>query len=274
LAGLTGPRWWRRFLFRLGERYFIDPVVCPFINAWRSELGLTPVRRIVRWWNSKFGVLCMFPEWYGPPQPDWPSPLMQTDFPLWNDLSAEPLASKVEQFLHQGDRPIVFTPGTGNLHGRGFFESAVLACQHLNRRGIFLTPFVEQVPANLPSSIAHFSYVPLDRLLPRAAAFVHHGGVGSTSQAMLASIPQVLMPMAHDQFDNAERIRTLSIGESIPSHRFHDRRLVEALKRLLTSSRVASACSAIAARLASRDGLQRSATAIEERIRADEVSSH
>lgn len=266
LPGLFGPRWLQGLMYRMAGRFLVDPIVCPFLNPWRRELGLPPLKGVMQWWNSPYGILCLFPEWFAPPQVDWPAGIMQTDFPLWNHQTDAPLAANVETFLQSGEPPIVFTPGTANLHGRDFFRAAVEACRRLQRRGLLLTPFTEQLPSSLPDSVAHYPYVPLDRLLPRAAAFVHHGGVGSTSQAMLAGIPQVLMPLAHDQFDNAARVKRLGIGEAIPAPRFTSTRLTAALKGLFNSATVPDACRTVAQRLATRDGLSRSADAIERRI--------
>lgn len=263
LAGLFGPRWLRGMLYRLGERLVLDRVVCPFLNPWRRELGLPPMRKVTRWWNSPSGVLCMFPEWFAPRQPDWPAKLVQTDFPLWNFRGEQELSSEVEAFLNQGQPPVVFTPGSTNLHGQAFFQAATDACRMMKRRGILLTEFPEQLPAKLPDAIAHFSYVPLDLLLARSAAFVHHGGIGSTSQALLAGIPQVLMPLAHDQFDNAERVRRLNVGDAIPAKQFTGSQLAAMLFRLLETAEVGTACRESARRLTLRDGLARSATEIE-----------
>lgn len=266
LPGLFGPRWLQSAALRLGERFVIDRIVCPFVNERRRDLGLPPVHRIVRWWNSSSGVLCMFPEWYSKPQPDWPTPLIQTDFPLWNDRSDEPLASDVSAFLDAGEPPIVFTPGSANAHGRAFFRAAVESCVALKRRGILLTEFAEQVPETLPPGVARFAYVPLDRLLPRAACFVHHGGIGSMSQSMLAGVPQLLTPLAHDQFDNAARVKKLGVGDSLPATRITPKRLTAALKRLLESSAALDASRRIASRLAPHDGLRRSAEAVERLV--------
>ncbi len=272
LPGVVGPRWLKSMLYSLGERLVLDPVVCPFLNAWRADLGLPPVHRITRWWNSPAGVLCMFPDWYAPPQPDWPANLMQTDFPLWNRRPDGLMDGVLERFLDGGDRPIVFTPGSANVHGRRFFEAAISACRMLGRRGILLTEFPEQVPESLPASMMHVRYVPLDDLLPRSAAFVHHGGIGSMSQAMFAGIPQVIVPLAHDQFDNAARVRRLGLGGSAPSKTLTGRKLVRVLQPLLESVAVADACHGVASRLVRRDGLQRSVTAIERHVAANRLA--
>ena len=173
------------------------------------------------------------------------------------------MSDDVATFLANGSPPIVFTPGSANMHGRKFFEAAVQACGQLNRRAVLLTDFPEQVPTNLPDTVAHFRYVPLDLLLVHASAFVHHGGIGSSSQAMLAGIPQLLMPLAHDQFDNAERIQKLGIGDTIPMRRFTGPRLARVLQRLLESNDVAASCREVASRMTERDGLRRSADAFE-----------
>ena len=131
-------------------------------------------------------------------------------------------------------------------------------------RGILLTNFPEeQLPESLPADIAHFAYVPLDQLLPHAAAFVHHGGIGSTSQAMLAGIPQLLIPMAHDQFDNAARVRKLQLGSSIYPEARTGIPIATALKQLLASSEVRSACRTAKSRLSQLDGIPRAVDTLE-----------
>ena len=217
----SDPDAFKNFVYNLGERLVIDPVVCPFLNSWRAELGLPPVRRISRWWHSPFSVVCLFPDWFCPVQPDWPANIITTTFPLWNEGSADSLSPKLEAFLAGGSPPIVFTPGTANIHAREFFQTAVEACRQLDRRAILLTQHPEQLPASLPAAIHAEQYVPLDRLLPRSAAFAACRARSiPTSQALLAGLPQVLMPLANDQFDNAVRIEKLGAGAGIPAVRF------------------------------------------------------
>lgn len=48
-------------------------------------------------------------------------------------------------------------------------------------------------------------FVPFETLLRRAAAIVHHGGIGTTLHALTAGIPQLIPPMFDDQFYNARR---------------------------------------------------------------------
>jgi rhamnosyltransferase subunit B len=265
-AGLAGPLWLRRLLYRVGITFFAQPTVARTINPWRAELGLGPMPRVDRWWHSPDGVVGLFPDWFGPPQPDWPPNVVTTDFPLWNDGSDAGLPADVAAFLDAGEPPLVFTPGSANMHGRAFFAAALDATARLGRRALFLTKFPEQLPAALPPGVLHSAYVPLDVLLPRAAAFVHHGGVGSLSQALAAGVPQLVMPLAHDQFDNLARVRKLGVGDGLGVRRFTGRRVAAVLAQLLGSADVARACRDAAARLTARDGLTRAAAAVEARL--------
>ena len=207
--------------------------------------------------------MCGFPEWFCPPQADWPANVIQTDFPLWDEQADSPLPPDVESFLTAGQRPIVFTPGSANRFGGRFFEAAVDACRRLQTRGILLTRYAEQVPPLATGDVVHFPFVPFARLLPRVAAVVHHGGIGSTAQGLAAGIPQLLMPLAHDQFDNAARIRRLGVGDWLHSPHFTGPAVAAKLHGLLSSTDVAHQCQHIANRCSSRNGIERTALAIE-----------
>jgi rhamnosyltransferase subunit B len=263
LAGVSGSRSLKSTLHGMAEELVIDPMICPAVNAVRAEFGLPPMTRTTRWWHSPDLILCMFPEWFAAKQRDWPAQLVCTDFPLWDEDGDARLAADVAAFLDGGDAPIVFTPGSANRFGASFFEAAAGACQVLRRRGMLLTRFAEQVPSALPPGVRHFSYVPFEQLLPRAAALVHHGGIGSSAQAMAAGIPQLVMPLLHDQFDNAARLERLGVAERIQAPAFLAPAVAEALERLLSSDSVERSCRSVAERLAVHDGLSRSAAAVE-----------
>src|SRR5262249_61350306 len=99
-----------------------------------------------------------------------------------------------------GEPPVVFPPGTMMRHPRQFFAEAVDACGRLGRRGLLLSRFRDQLPERLPEGVRHFDYVPLSQVLPRAAALVSHGGIGTLSQALAAGIPPAVMPLGFDPF--------------------------------------------------------------------------
>ncbi len=267
--GVVGPNWFQQFSYKMAQRLVIDPIVLPSLNAFRSELGLKPVQHVMQWWHSKTQVLCLFPDWFCPPQRDWPSPLHQVDFPLWDERAqdqssfSEETQKTLEPFLSGGSPPIAFTPGSANIFGRTFFKTAEIACERINRRAIFLTRFPEQVPSTLPKSIIHVPFAPLSLLLPRCAAFVHHGGIGSAAQAMSAGIPQLIRPQAHDQFDNAMRIVEQGIGRCLKTSQFTPKSLALALSQMLNSTTMESQCKNIAAKIERSRGLKQAIDAVE-----------
>ncbi len=203
------------------------------------------------WWDSPDGALLLFPEWFAPPQPDWPRPRLQWNFPL-EDLAAEqPLEPELSAFLarHQERPPVVFTAGSANVQAAAFFATAVEALHRLERPGVLVTRDLTQLPRALPPSIHATAYAPFGPLLEKAAAFVHHGGVGTLSQGFAAGVPQLVMPMAHDQPDNAHRLRRLGAGEFLPPRRFTPVGVASALQRLLADASVADRCANLALRL-------------------------
>jgi UDP:flavonoid glycosyltransferase YjiC (YdhE family) len=273
VAKVFGPRWLQSILYAFGERMVIDKTVCPELNALRAEFSLPPMKRTTRWWHSPDLVVCMFPEWFAPKQPDWPPNTVQTDFPLWDDDADAQLSAEVESFLAAGTPPIIFTPGSANLFGSAFFQAAVDACERLGRRGLLLTRFSEQIPKSLSANVRHFSYVAFKRLLPRSAALVHHGGIGSTAQALAAGIPQLVMPLAHDQFDNAARLKRHGAGDFIKVSQFRGPAVAALLGKLLASDGVKQTCRAAAERLAPNTGLRKSADEIEAFAQQVEIKS-
>ena len=262
------PQSIKKLGWRLVDKAMLDRYAGPIANSLRTQLGLPPVRRIFdQYLHSTLLGIGLWPDWYGPMQPDYPAALQLTDFPLFDAPGDPPIPEEVQAFLDQGPPPIVFTPGSAMVHGQKFFKAAADACARLGRRGLLLTAHPEQLPPALPDGVRHWPFVPLSRLLGRAAAIVHHGGVGTTSAALAAGIPQVIVPFSHDQPDNAYRVRKLGAGDRLMPGRLSARRLARALDALLNSPATQAACRQCAQRLAPRDGLLRAANLIQSAFR-------
>lgn len=227
------PLWVRRLLVRAPNP--ADRYAGPAVRALCAQKGVPPPRSL--WWdwgNSPDGVLAFFPEWFARPQPDWPTPLLQWDFPL-EDLAAEQeLEPDLTDFLSAGEKPVVFTPGSANVQARRFFEVSLEAVKRIGCRAVFVTRDLGQVPADLPPEVKAVAYAPFSTLLRHAAVFVHHGGIGTLAQGFSAGLPQIVMPMAHDQPDNAYRLTKLGAGMSISPHRYKPVRLTKALINCLS----------------------------------------
>jgi rhamnosyltransferase subunit B len=264
LPGLGGLDWLpptaARAVLSAVEGLFLDPLVAPALNRVRARLGLPPVRRVMSGWlHSPDLVIAAWPEWFAPPQPDWPPQAVVTGFPFFlqpgvgttgpddalperpGSLGSVDALDPLAQFLAAGPPPVGITPGSAMAHGRGFFAKAVAACRALGLRAVLVTPYADQLPNPLPPNCLHLPYVPFQRLVPRLAALVHHGGIGTCAQALAAGVPQLVCAFAHDQFDNAHRLQRLGVGRHVGRYA-RTARWTEALALAVGSAEVAERC--------------------------------
>ncbi len=228
----AAPRWMKSLQWWAAGKV-VDSHVLPNLNRFRRAQGLPPARGMLRHWHSPDRVIALFPDWFGPPQPDWPAQTRVTGFPLFDETGLRELPPDLEDFLANGEPPVVFTPGSAMSQGREFFRAAVDALKLSGRRGILLSRFTDTIPAELPEGVRHFSYIPFSQVLPRAAALVYHGGVGTCAQALRAGIPHLVQPMAHDQLDTLSRVRDLGVGDGLHPRHFKAQRIAPMLDRLL-----------------------------------------
>jgi rhamnosyltransferase subunit B len=157
-------------------------------------------------------------------------------------VAGEGLGPELETFLDEGGPPILFTAGSTNAQAARFFAVAADACRELGARGALATAFPNQLPPDLPNTIRHFSRVSFSRMFPRCRAVVHHGGIGTTAHALAAGTPQLVVPLSHDQPDNAARIARFGVGDSLNPEALNPRALAEKLRILTASKDVGRAC--------------------------------
>jgi rhamnosyltransferase subunit B len=232
------------------------------LSAIRTTLGLKHVRRLFRWWLSTDLVIGLFPDWYAAPQPDWPPQLRLAGFGRFDGVREE-LPHEIGEFCQAGAMPVAFTLGTGMTHAAAFFRTAVSACKRLGTRGILLSKYPGLIPGSLPSSIIYCRFAPFRQLLPLCGALVHHGGVGTTAAALESGCPQVILPLAWDQPDNAARVTRLGVGSSLVSRQRTSGHIARALTRLM-SPEVLDRCRVVAAQTQERNGFDFAADWVEE----------
>ncbi len=265
LLPVTLPPLLVRGLFILIDAILLDKLFAPNINRFRKSLGLPIINKIFGgWMHSPQKNIGLFPDWFAKPQPDWPPQTQLTSFVYYDkQQESEEITDGVVKFLEAGSAPIIFTAGTAMKHANQFFQDCIEACQLLGQRGILLTQHPEQLPAELPVGIQCFAYLPFSNILSRALALVHHGGIGTTAQAIAAGIPQVIRPMAHDQPDTAARVEKLGIGVSLSPKKFNAASLAEKLQILITSGAVLDRCKTYAERIDAKKSLDDTCTIIE-----------
>lgn len=259
-GSLRIPDWipisWKQALWRLIHKGWIDPVTLPSLNAARGQIGLPAVPHFFEHMlTAPSASLGLFPSWYAAAQPDWPQSFSEGDFVNVAAKSQAALPAELEQFLSVGDPPIVFTPGTGHQHAARYFSTALKALKQLGRRGLFVTPHAAQLPDPLPPSIMWLAHAPFASLLPRVAAVMHHGGIGTIAEAFRAGTPQLIVPFAYDQFDNGLRAKRLGVADVLLAKRLSVGRMQKQLAHLLVSRDVLQACSSMAQKMVQKPAL-------------------
>lgn len=235
------------------------------INAFRMRLRLPPATRLLgKWWHSPQRVLGFFPEWLSRPQADWPPNTLLTGFPLYDALKPFPAERELDEFLASGPPPLVFSHSSAVFDARRFFAASAAVAQALGRRAVLLTPHSDQVPPLRSPEFRHFSFVPHSCLLPRAAALVHHGGIGTAFQALTAGIPQLIAPIFLDQPDNGRRFTRLGVADAVRPGTYRPEEVARKLERLLQSDDVAARCREYAARCGQTNAAESACAALEQ----------
>jgi len=210
-------------------------------------------------------VLCMWPEWFAPPQPDWPKEMEIAGFPLFatSNFAGRDYARDLPEA--EKKRPIVFSTGSLASSHREFYSLAIEACELLQQHSaILLTPNEDHIPRNLPDYIHHVRHAPLKDLFDRASMVVHHGGIGTSSFAIAAGIPQLVMPLRGDQFDNGNRLTRLGVARMISPRQSSSVLLARTIAALLNSDQVAERCRHWQSRIEPEEGLKNAANCIEK----------
>lgn len=254
--------WTARAFLRIAGR-ITAPWTAP-IGVLRRELGLPDVGDpLYAGQFSPFGTLALFSPIFGPPQPDWPPSTIATGFVSPREDAVLPAA--VEAFLGAGERPIVFTLGSSAVGAAGsFYVESVRAAESIGRRAILLAgldPRNRPTQA-LPQSILTVEYASHAALFPRAAAVVHHGGIGTTAAALRAGSPMLVVPHAHDQPDNAFRANKLGVARVLDARRYRADRAAEHLRAILTTPSYEARARDVAERLGREDGVRTAADTI------------
>ena len=260
-----GPAFWKplgQFL-KWATRSWAKP-----LNRLRAEVGLPPAEgNPLVDGHSPLLHLALFSKWLADKQPDWPPQTILTGFPLYD--GGNKLPPELVDFLDSGPPPIVFTLGISAAMVAGpFYEHSVAAAKLLERRAVLILGNNPQNrPASLPDGMVAFDYAPFSELFPRAAVIVHAGGIGTTGLAMRSGRPMLVVPFAHDQPDNAQRLARLGVARTIPRSRYTAGRAVEELRRLLEDTTYANRASKVGQQVRSEDGVEAACDAIEAALK-------
>jgi rhamnosyltransferase subunit B len=231
------------------------------VNRLRADLGLGPApgHPFMEGQYAPRLNLALFSKVLAAPQTDWPANTHVTGFPFYDrrDYFGETATvPELLKFLDSGPSPVVFTLGSAAFWvAKDFYTESLKATRALGVRALLLVGHENyRPPAPLPAGVAAFEYAPFGELLPRAAATVHHGGVGTTGQALRSGRPQLVVPFSHDQFDNGARAARLGAARTLPRTKYNARSAERELRALLTDQSYGARASEVGEIVRSENG--------------------
>jgi rhamnosyltransferase subunit B len=207
------------------------------IHALRKRAGLPASNKnpMFEGQFSPHGTLALFSEHFASPQRDWPPHAHITGFPFY-DQAGFGIGAELARFLEEGPPPVLFTLGTSAvMHPESFYEESLKAAAQSGFRAILLVGMSNSLGRanSLPSNVYATDYLPYSLVMPRCAAVVHQGGIGTTSEALRAGKPMVIVPWSYDQPDNAERARKLGVSRTLARSRYNAERIGRELRAVL-----------------------------------------
>ncbi|MFD0145543.1 MULTISPECIES: macrolide-inactivating glycosyltransferase [unclassified Streptomyces] len=118
----------------------------------------------------------------------------------------------------------------------------------------------------LPANVEVHSWVPQLAILRQADAFITHAGAGGSQEGLATATPMVAVPLATDQFGNADMLQSLGVARHLPMEEVTPERLREAVLGLVGDPEVALRAREVRERMANEGGTLRAADLIEAEL--------
>lgn len=243
--------------------------VWPIVQRLRAERGLAPLPSAAHFIDHIFGdaqwpLLQGFSQHVVPNPPDLPAAVQTVGYcwpvpePDWTP------PAEILNFLNAGDPPVVVSFGSMPVGDAAQLRRTVLAAA----RGAGLRVIFQAGWAGLAgddeADVLHIGHVPHDWLLPRAAAFVHHAGAGTSAAGLRSGVPAVPVPVLLDQPFWAHRLAALGVApQPIPLHHLTVDKLTDALRLVTTDPDYRRRSATIANLINQEDGAWAAADVIE-----------
>ena len=236
------------------------------LRALRAELGI-PSGRLAQFEGQYSPALnlALFSRVLAAPQADWPLNTVVCGFPRYDgSIQDARTQAALDEFIAAGDPPLVFGLGSSAVMVAGeFWNHAIAAARRLGCRAILATGNLSKQFSDLPPTVTAFPYLPYSAVFPRAAAVVHSGGIGTLAQALAAGRPQLVVPVAFDQFDNAARAVRLGCARTLRFSKVTADTLAREIEALLASPQYATRARTIGDDITREDGARAACDAIE-----------
>lgn len=189
----------------------MDGIFAKALNENRRSIGLEPIATIRNHVFTSHPLLAADPI-LAPWLPTGLCDTVQTG--AWTIRDDRELPADILAFLEAGAPPIYVGFGSMSQDTLSATAAAAIAAARGMGHRVIVSSGWAGIAAGDPDCFL-IAEVNQQKLFPRVGAVVHHGGAGTTTTAMFAGVPQVVIPQMADQPYFASRVELLGIGAGL-----------------------------------------------------------
>lgn len=236
------------------------------INTWRSRLGLYSIKNANDYVFQSGHLLCA----WEPVLATVPADACSVCEPMGAFfLESGRLDPEIARFCDGGGSRPVFI-GFGSLaasNPEALLWTIVEAVRQAGARAVIAAGWSEMRCSNVPDYCKLIGSAPFDKLFPKVAAVIHHGGAGTTAMAAQCGVPQAIIAHWSDHYFWQRRVNDLGLGPlGFPIRKLTVGALARLIVRLLTKrSGYASRAIEIGVQIDPAQGVRNAAEAIARR---------
>ncbi|MFE9293971.1 macrolide-inactivating glycosyltransferase [Streptomyces niveus] len=169
------------------------------------------------------------------------------------------------------EKVLLVSLGSANTKQPGFYRACVEAFGDLPGWHVVLQigKFVDPSElGEIPGNIEVHPWVPQLAILKKADAFITHAGAGGSQEGLATGTPMLAIPLAVDQFGNADTLVQLGVARRLPMADVTAEALREAVTALVADPEVARRGEEIKQDMAKEGGTHQAADIIESALPA------
>ena len=267
--GLPLGRRYNRFTYRL-VRIASRLGSKGYVKRWVRTHGLTIPQRnniVQRSDGSPIPVLHAFSSAVVPRPADWPEHTTAAGYLFLDSDDAWQPSPELAAFLDAGEPPVYVGFGSMSSADPARVTRIVLeAVQRAGVRALLARGWggLDLSAERVPDGVHVLDAAPHDKLFPRVAAVVHHGGAGTTAAGLRAARPSLICPLTGDQPFWGKRVAALGAGPSpIRQNKLTVEALAAALRQLVHDASMRDAAEHVGASINQEDGVSNAVAFID-----------
>jgi UDP:flavonoid glycosyltransferase YjiC (YdhE family) len=235
----------------------------PSLNLARRSRGLRPLRQYFEQYDRASRVVVLTSPEFDPPA-GFPPNVRLVGTPFGDEASPPGLPP----WSTEDERPLVLVSLSTLEQGQAMLMERILAALAVLpvRALVTLGPALAASRFTPAPNVVLEPFVPHGSVLPRAAAMVTQGGLGTVMKALAHGVPLVCIPLMGDQPDNAARIEAIGAGVRLPPDA-EPGHIRAAIARVLTDRAFRLGAQRVASAIAGEDPVQAAVDDIESVLR-------